>query len=603
MVGRNLFCRTMMAGLFVLGVYGRAETVNDLPKVLIIGDSISMGYTPFAQEFLEGAAVVRHNPGNAQDTATGVEKLDEWLGKGDWDVIHFNWGLWDMRHDNGFDSPSRVPLAEYEKNLTTLVKRLDATGAKLIWAATTPVPEGADWRIKAGEIAYNNAARRIVSEHNIAINDLHSLVAPKPDAYQKKANVHFTRAGSQAMGRQVADCILGVLPWRRHVIDEASSGADGVRLADVNGDGLADIATGWEEGGITRVYINPGPDKAKVAWPAVTVGKTPAVEDAVFVDLDCDGAVDVVSCCEGKTQTVFVNWAPANKDKYLDAGEWKTEAIKDSVGKRQWMFCAPVQLDGKNAPDLVLGSKGAAGAIGWYEAPANPRNTGDYKWHDISRAGWIMSLVCVDMDGDGDMDVLTSDRKGDLRGVRWLENPGAGAKAWTNHFVGARDWEVMFLRPDDFDGDGLGDILLAAKQGADKQRIFFYYRKDKTGLSWTEKAIPFPPNSGNAKGVAAADIDGDGRRDVVFSCGGADGDKSGVMWIRNIGCDKWSGREIAGPAGIKFDRIELLDLDGDGDSDVLACEERGKNTKGKKGGLGVFWYENPYNTLQGSKFP
>jgi len=567
---------------------------DDAPRVLIIGDSISIGYTPFVQEFLEGTAVVRHNPGNAQDTALGVEKLDEWLGAGDWDVIHFNWGLWDMRYDNGFDSPPRVPLAEYEKNLTLLVRRLKATGAKLIWTTTTPVPAGSARRIEAGEIAYNDAARRIVNEHNIAINDLHSLVAPKLDAYQRKANVHFTRSGSRAMGRQVADCILGVLPWRRHVIDEASRGADGVRLADVNGDGLADITTGWEEGGITRVYINPGPDKAGETWPAVTVGRTPAVEDAVFVDLDDDGAVDVVTCCEGKTRAVFVHWAPGGKDKYLDAGEWKTEAVEDSVGKTQWMFCAPVQLDGKHGPDLVLGSKGAGGAIGWYESPANPRNAGDYKWHEISKAGWIMSLLCLDMDADGDMDVLTSDRKGALRGVRWLENPGVPTEAWTNHFVGARDWEVMFLRPDDFDGDGLTDILLAARQGRDKQRIFFYYRKDKTGLNWVEKAIPFPAISGNAKGVAAGDIDGDGRRDVVFSCERADGDKSGVMWIRNEGDNEWSGREIAGGAGIKFDRIELLDLDGDGDSDVLACEERGKNTKGKKGGMGVFWYENPF---------
>ena len=582
----------ILAMVFLAGVcFGISD---DMPRVLIIGDSISIGYTPFVQEFLEGAAVVRHNPGNAQDTAAGLQKLDEWLGAGGWDVIHFNWGLWDMRYDNGFDSPSRVPLAEYEKNLTTLVKRLNATGAKVIWAMTTPVPAGSARRIKACEIAYNDAAGRIVNEHNIAINDLHSLVAPRLDVYQKKANVHFTRAGSRAMGRQVADCILGVLPWRRHVIDESSRGADGVRLADVNGDGLADITTGWEEGDITRVYVNPGPDNTADAWPAVTVGKTPAVEDAVFVDLDGDGAIDVVTCCEGKTQAVFVHWAPTNKDKYLDAGEWKTEAIKDSVGKTQWMFCAPAQLDGKNGPDLVLGSKGAGGTIGWYEAPANPRNTGDYKWHEISKAGWIMSLLCLDMDADGDMDVLTSDRKGSLRGVRWLENPGVPAKAWTNHFVGAQDWEVMFLRLDDFDGDGLTDILLAARQGREKQRIFFYYRKDKTGLDWAEKAIPFPPNSGIAKGVAAADIDGDGRRDIVFSCEHADGDKSGVMWIRNEGCDKWSGREIAGGAGIKFDRIELLDLDADGDSDVLACEERGKNTKGKKGGLGVFWYENPF---------
>jgi len=89
-------------------------------------------------------------------------------------------------------------------------------------------------------------------------------------------------------------------PWNCHIIDGSSRGADGVRLADVNGDGLMDIVTGWEEGGITRSYLNPGHGKAKGKWPAVTVARTPSVEDAVFVDLDGDGALDVVSCCEGR---------------------------------------------------------------------------------------------------------------------------------------------------------------------------------------------------------------------------------------------------------------------------------------------------------------
>src|SRR5688572_24185011 len=87
--------------------------------------------------------------------------------------------------------------------------------------------------------------------------------------------------------------------WVRHTIDDTSKGADGVRLADVNGDGLPDIATGWEQGGLTRVYLHPGNAKVGVAWPVVTVGRATSVEDAVFADLDGDGAVDVVSCCEG----------------------------------------------------------------------------------------------------------------------------------------------------------------------------------------------------------------------------------------------------------------------------------------------------------------
>src|SRR5512140_1594282 len=62
------------------------------------------------------------------------------------------------------------------------------------------------------------------------------------------------------------------IQWARHVIDNSSQGADGIRLADVNGDGLLDIATGWEEGGFGRAYINPGFAASRNHWPYVTVG-------------------------------------------------------------------------------------------------------------------------------------------------------------------------------------------------------------------------------------------------------------------------------------------------------------------------------------------
>ncbi|MBE0535955.1 MAG: VCBS repeat-containing protein [Phycisphaerae bacterium] len=421
-----------------------------------------------------------------------------------------------------------------------------------------------------------------------------ALVHAQPAQADDLPNTPFV--ASRAMGRQDADCILRQLPWRRHVIDDASRGADGVRLADVNADGHMDITTGWEEGGLTRVYLNPGPDKAKTPWPAVTVGSTPDVEDAVFADLDGDGAVDVISSCEGKTRTVFIHWAPRKKDRYLDPQAWTTQAVADSIGRTMWMFCVPVQLDGANGLDLILGSKGPDAMIGFYQIGPDARSDAAYKWHKLSDAGWIMSLVAVDMDNDGDLDILTSDRRGDLRGVRWLENPGAeyvAKRPWNNHFIGGRDWEVMFLRVADLDNDGLDDIVVAAKQGSRTQRILWYRRKDRTGLHWEERMIPFPPNTGGAKGVAVGDMDGDGRSDIVLSCEGADGGKSGVMWLRQEPDGTWTPGEISGPAGVKFDRIELLDLDGDGDLDVLTCEEQGINSRGQKDGLGVFWYENP----------
>jgi hypothetical protein len=212
--------------------------------------------------------------------------------------------------------------------------------------------------------------------------------------------------------------------WKRHTIDDSSRGADGVRTADVNGDGLTDLVTGWEEGGVIRVYLNPGPKKSHDRWPAVTIGKVRSPEDAVFVDLDGDGRIDVVSSCEGRERSLFVHWAPKDRSKYLDESAWKTEPLPASAGKAMWMFCVPVQVDGKRGADLVAGSKGKDAGVGWFEFPDDPRNLAAWKWRPIYTGGWIMSLFEIDMDSDGDPDVVITDRKGKNSGCRWLENPG-----------------------------------------------------------------------------------------------------------------------------------------------------------------------------------
>ena len=383
-------------------------------------------------------------------------------------------------------------------------------------------------------------------------------------------------------------------PWPRHLIDASSRGADGVRLCDVDGDGRLDIVTGWEQGGITRLYLHPGPDGVCEPWPVVTVGKTPNVEDAVFVDLDGDGRTDVVSSCEGNTRTMFVHWAPKQKQDYLVPDQWTTEPIPASHNLMMWMFSVAVQLDGRDGVDLVAAGKGRDCRIGWWQSPHDPRKLDDWKWHPISPAGWIMSLRLVDVDADGDPDLVTSDRKGALRGCRWLENPGAGptqAKPWPNHFIGGRDHEVMFLTLADLDSDGAGDLLCATR---DNGLLLFRRRPDEED-GWEPSSIGMPENVGTGKAVEAGDIDLDGRPDLVFTCENARGDRSGVVWLS---CHKaptekiWTAHEISGPAGIKFDRMELLDLDGDGDLDVLTCEES-QPMEGPGQGLGVFWYENP----------
>jgi len=385
--------------------------------------------------------------------------------------------------------------------------------------------------------------------------------------------------------------------WQRHVIDSSFSGADGIRLADVNNDNLMDIATGWEEAGYTKVYLHPGYGLAKEKWPSVIVGKTPSVEDAVFADIDDDGAMDVISSTEGKNRKVYFNWAPKNSDDYLNATKWTSDVLPASDGLMQWMFAIPSQVDGINGLDLIVGAKGDQAKIGWFQAPKNSRMLSDWKWHPISSATWIMSLLVKDMDHDGDPDIVTSDRKpGATNGVRWLENPGDIEKQtqeWNNHFIGARDLEVMFIDMADLDGDGLEDVIATEYTN---QKIIYMRKLDKSGRRWKRYNIDIPAIAGRAKAVKVGDINGDGKPDIVLSTNTlADKSKVGIIWMsfKNSPTDPvWEWHELSGPVGYKFDRIELIDLDGDGDLDVLTCEENyGTNSRG----LGVIWYENPLN--------
>jgi hypothetical protein len=226
------------------------------------------------------------------------------------------------------------------------------------------------------------------------------------------------------------------VPWARHVIDNSSQGADGVRLADVNGDGLLDIATGWEEGGQVRVYLNPGPERAAQPWPTVTVGTVASPEDAVFTDVNGDGVLDVVSSTEGKVRTIFFHIALSDRETYLDPETWRTQALPASTNQKRWMFVLPFDVDGRNGIDLVAGAKDEGAQIGWFEAPAKPYQLAAWKWHPFYDAGWIMSLVPADIDGDGDLDILASDRKGPQRGALWIENRGKGGN-WPVHRIGA----------------------------------------------------------------------------------------------------------------------------------------------------------------------
>jgi hypothetical protein len=368
------------------------------------------------------------------------------------------------------------------------------------------------------------------------------------------------------------------------VIDNTSRGADGVRLADVNGDGRLDIVTGWEQGGVIRVYQHPGLSRAAQRWPAVTVATVASPEDAVFVDLDGDGRLDVASCSEGQRRTVQFHFAPRQPERYLTGPTWQSLTVSCTAREQMWMYALPMEIDGQRGMDLVVGSKQAGGAIGWLQSPQDARDVSQWSYHRLRDAGWIMSLEAHDMDGDGDRDVLASDRKQSRRGVFWLENPGVMQArqhgVWKEHAIGGNDREVMFLARGRIGNRSSASVACAVSGG---ELTLFH----ASGGKWTSEEIPLPKGYGTGKAVAIGDLDGDGDGDLAFTCENAKGRLAGVGWFEFTGQEDrpWQEHALGGPEGVKFDRIELVDQDGDGDLDLLTCEEAEN--------LGVVWYENP----------
>ena len=206
-----------------------------LPRVLLMGDSVSIAYALEVRKLLAGVANVHRVPANCGSTkvAVGYYGLKRWLPDANekWDIIHFNHGLHDLsyrfaddrdKNEKGeYASPTNgghqnVPPGDYEKNLRQIIARLKQTGAKLIFASTTPVPESdAAKYVKDSELPYNEIAKLVMTEEGVIWNDLWSLVKPRQAELQSKRNVHFQPRGSSVMAKQVAEMIQNALSARK----------------------------------------------------------------------------------------------------------------------------------------------------------------------------------------------------------------------------------------------------------------------------------------------------------------------------------------------------------------------------------------------------
>jgi dienelactone hydrolase/lysophospholipase L1-like esterase len=192
--------------------------------VVLVGDSIRLGYASRVAERLSGKAVVISPLENGGDSANVLSHLDEWVLRQKPDVVHLNCGLHDLRRSKT-DGHHQVELARYAENLRRIVARIrEGTDAALIFADTTPILDerharrGAEFdRTEADVRRYNAAASAIMGELGVPVHDLHWVVEQgRPETMLGPDGTHYTVAGSDRLAEAVADCVLRQLTIRRY---------------------------------------------------------------------------------------------------------------------------------------------------------------------------------------------------------------------------------------------------------------------------------------------------------------------------------------------------------------------------------------------------
>lgn len=211
--------KTIIISLGIICIFMLTSFSEKKPKILIIGDSISIGYTPFVKEYFLKKAIVKHNPGNAQHTGTGLKKIIDWIGEEDWDIIQFNWGLWDLcyRHPNAkvYGNRDKVngsvtfSLKEYEKNLEEIVQSIkQVSNAKLIFVTTTYVPEHEAGRFRKDARKYNKVAKRVMKQYKVKVNDIYKMSKTIHKAFGKGIDdVHYTKQGYKKLAKEISSFI------------------------------------------------------------------------------------------------------------------------------------------------------------------------------------------------------------------------------------------------------------------------------------------------------------------------------------------------------------------------------------------------------------
>ncbi len=174
----------------------------------MLGDSIRMGYDEYVKDLLKGRFDVYYDDAdNGRFAAYTLWQVNQLFKKhGKFDVVHWNNGYWDINSEAPMVDAMH-PIDEYLHFLSRIIKEIRSNGAEIIFATTTPVLDKGNERV----IEYNNAAKKLMADNNIAVNDLYSLMLKDKNYYKCEDGLHLTQEGYRVCAKQVAEMIEKIL--------------------------------------------------------------------------------------------------------------------------------------------------------------------------------------------------------------------------------------------------------------------------------------------------------------------------------------------------------------------------------------------------------
>ncbi|BCX48133.1 alpha integrin [Haloferula helveola] len=362
--------------------------------------------------------------------------------------------------------------------------------------------------------------------------------------------------------------------WRCHVIqpDPKDHGPDGINFHDWDGDGDIDVFANYEEGKYSRLYLNPGKEKARGLWEDSIEFRHGPCEDSGIGDLDNDGDIDYVA----NGGIIYFNPGP---ETLHDADTWP----RITLFREEQRVPVVADVDGDGLNDLIVGGRS------WFKQPETGKHGAEH-WirYELGEAKWPMNCLPRDVDKDGDTDIVVADRR---KEIFWYANPGKErvTSKWPRKPLHPHG--PMFVAMGDIDGDGREDMAIAGgAEGKDpwKLKLTVLLRTNDSGDPTYHEIRIDQPCGNFPKGVGLLDLDGDPKTLEIVVL-----PKQGDLWTASFSGDpkdaaNWKAAPLPTPGSEtrkKMDNVYLADLDGDGDLDITTTEENG--------GWGVIWFENP----------